>query len=325
MNRFVSNRIKSTPRSPSPPGFKFNAARAPRQYMLAPRFPTRETTAVPALESSTSSNDSETKSVEETPTRSARNTEDATDAKLLVHQLIKSGKMVKVYTGKEKHCWELHEDAICHHSPYFQKAFLSGFKESTEKSIELDEETSEVFGRVVDWIYTGVLRCNKCTHEPQNHQEEDFMQYIKLWVFADKYMISGLSDSAVEVWSRCHRKADQTQPLVEEIDYIYENCPEKSPLRDRVVDKALKHFLTKQNQDHKCTARLLSCNSFFAEEFTKQLKEHLGLEEWHCRIRNCSPHKNGTILRSDRAAKRQRVDNSGQSDADELTMAPYML
>ncbi|CZT48948.1 uncharacterized protein RSE6_09719 [Rhynchosporium secalis] len=231
-------------------------------------------------------------SVQETSARSATDIADVVNDVFLIHELIKSGKMVKVYVGPEKHCWEIHEDAICHQSPYFEKAFRGGFKESAQKSINLEDEDSDVFGLFVHWIYTSSLRCNKCTNPSRMvDPEEHFMQYLRLETFADKYLISGLSRFVIAQWIKCHRVAIY-RPFKKEIDYIYENFPEKSLFRAEVVAQVLLHYLTVvDDSDHIYMGFLLAANRSFAEVFSSQLRSHLIKKAEDCEIEYCCAHK----------------------------------
>ncbi|KAG4437326.1 hypothetical protein IFR05_007178 [Cadophora sp. M221] len=196
--------------------------------------------------------------------------------KVLPHHLIKSGNMVKVYTGADKDCW-------------------GAFAEATQKSIKLEDCDSAMFGYFVDWIYSGSIRCNLFDHELHKDQgKEHFMIYIHLEIFADRYQMDGLSECAVDRWSKCHSRngqPDYGKLFIEEIKLIYEDCPKTSSLRPRAVSAFLKYYLTEKGQDFAYIGQILSCNSSFARDFASDLKSHQEINDMpSCTILRCSLH-----------------------------------
>ncbi|KAH9217326.1 hypothetical protein DL95DRAFT_459529 [Leptodontidium sp. 2 PMI_412] len=227
--------------------------------------------------------------------------------KTLPHQLIKSGNMVKIYTGADNDCWVLHEDTIFHYSEYFKIVFQGAFAEATQKSITLEEDDSAIFGYFVDWIYSGSVRCKFSDDQLHKNQgKEHFMLYIRLEIFADKYQMNGLSACATDRWSKCHSRngqSDYGKPFVEEIKLIYEDCPRKSSLRPRVVAAVLKYYLTEKGHDYAYIGQILSCNSSFAADFARDLKYHQELNDpLTCAIRGCSLHT------SEEARRRKAIE-----------------
>ncbi|PVH80937.1 hypothetical protein DL98DRAFT_531692 [Cadophora sp. DSE1049] len=236
--------------------------------------------------------------------------EEEFEDEVLLHQLIRSVNMVKIYVGAEKRCWTLHEDALCHYSEYFKKAFQRNFTEAEQKSIALEEEDSITFGRFVDWIYTGSVEC--ALHPKKSHikqPKEHFLLYICLEIFADKYLMPGLSECAVVEWEKCHTEDVHIKPFVDEVKFIFENCPEKSTFRDLAVFGVLSYYLTDREQDYVYMGQVLSCNPFFAEKFAQALKEHQELKfSSRCWIDSCSLHPDVEASKPDSANKRQRVN-----------------
>ncbi|KAK0122408.1 hypothetical protein ONS95_010647 [Cadophora gregata] len=227
-----------------------------------------------------------------------------------LHQLIRSGSMVKIYVGAEKHCWVLHEDALCHYSEYFKKAFQGHFAEADQKSIVLEEDDSVTFGSFVEWIYTGRIDCS--LHAEKSHTKqpkEHFLLYIHLEISADKYLLPVLSECALLEWENCHSRDTHIKLLVEEIKLIFEKCPEKSKFRLPAVMLVLRYYMSGRNQDYNYMGQVLSCDPSFAETFAKELKNHQDLEATSsCWIDGCSLHPVVVASNQTSAHKRQRVN-----------------
>lgn len=216
--------------------------------------------------------------------------------------------MVKIYVGSERQCWVLHEDALCHYSEYTKKAFQGHFAEADQKTLTLEEDDSIIFGHFVDWVYTGSVACTLNSSKPHKIQpKEHFLLYIRLMIFADKYLMPALSQSAVVEWEKCHSRDDPVRPFVEEVKLIFEDCPEKSDLRVSVVGEVLKYYLQSgAEKDFAYMGQVLSCNVSFAEDFSRELSIHYDLGPFSCEVCHCSVHEEVAQVSSS-AKKRQRL------------------
>jgi hypothetical protein len=124
-----------------------------------------------------------------------------------------SNETVKVYVGSERKLWFLNEELLCDRVPFFKGAFKSGWKEGKSKVMELPDDDPEAFGHLVDWVYTEVLKCKLCAPLPPGHWNEPYtpshvdaaheLQWLKLWVLADKMNLTELGDSALDMHLRC--------------------------------------------------------------------------------------------------------------------------
>jgi hypothetical protein len=60
--------------------------------------------------------------------------------------------MVRIYVGPKRDLWVLPEEALCDRVQFFKSAFQSGFRESSEKVLELPEDDPIAFEFVFDYI-----------------------------------------------------------------------------------------------------------------------------------------------------------------------------
>jgi hypothetical protein len=64
-----------------------------------------------------------------------------------------STSMAKIFVGKEKKMWYVHEAIICAKSEYFRKALQRCFKEGQEKEVHLGNDDPDAFSLFMDWMY----------------------------------------------------------------------------------------------------------------------------------------------------------------------------
>lgn len=178
--------------------------------------------------------------------------------------------MVKVYVGQTKHFWFLHEDVLCYRSKYFKRVLNGRFKEAIEKSITLEEEDPVVFGLFVTWIYTQSLEGVKL---PSSVDRKDrSMVWARLEVFAGKYGLPQMSIFATKNWRSCYPCQSGDKPSVDEVRFIYEQCPEYTDLRDEVARMLMCHY-RRWDLDHYWLDEILNCHASAAEDFATALKE----------------------------------------------------
>lgn len=218
--------------------------------------------------------------------------------------------MVTIYTGPEKQPWLLYDEVLCFYSDYFKKAFRGNFKEATDRCMSLEDEDTEVFGYFVNWLYTGTVDCGLPEGSTHEHEDPDhFIHWCRLDVFADKYGLEDLATVALEEWQNCYGTKRSPGPSGKEIQFIYENCPEKSKFRSSVVRLVLARYLQWGFEDFAYMAEVSSSHPSFAENFARELKFHAEIRTWvSCHIPNCSMHMNNpnpVPAKNDR--KRQRV------------------
>jgi hypothetical protein len=121
-----------------------------------------------------------------------------------------SNKTVKIYVGPERKLWFLNQDLLCDRVPFFKGAFTSGFKEGKSKVMELPDDNAEAFGHLVDWVYKTRTRSKLCREAqgasdslPHTYGPVHELQWLRLWVLADKLNPPGLAEHALKTPAAC--------------------------------------------------------------------------------------------------------------------------
>ncbi|KAF4625465.1 hypothetical protein G7Y89_g12700 [Cudoniella acicularis] len=141
-----------------------------------------------------------------------------------LNELMKSGKMVKIYVGRDKaDFWILHEEVICYYSEFFKKAFKGPFAEGTTKEMTLEDDDPAVFGRFVDWIYGWNL--GPCEGPHDSGDRAHLVEWCSLHVFADKFGNKFLADESLRQYMECSRMGECAKlcPSTEIICIIWQN------------------------------------------------------------------------------------------------------
>ncbi|PMD38768.1 hypothetical protein L207DRAFT_584162 [Hyaloscypha variabilis F] len=204
-----------------------------------------------------------------------------------LHQLIKSGVMVKVSVGTEKETWLLHEGVICERSEWFNKAFMGGYMESDQKQIYLQDEEPEMFGHFVDWLYGKGLFCYKDHAKPSDITFSHVREWLALYIFADKIALKALAQEALEQYNLC---AEGTLPCTKEILLVYRNTMSGSPLRQSVVKTLMAEFFDQGEDDFDFISDAIGCHPEFTRDISSALKSHTRLSTKKRELASCSAH-----------------------------------
>ncbi|KAI9716702.1 MAG: hypothetical protein M1812_005240 [Candelaria pacifica] len=97
--------------------------------------------------------------------------------------------IVKVHVGPQKQSFDVHEELLCHVSPFFQAALEGHFKEATTQVVELPEDSPDTFQYFIQWLYRLDL-----SHEAHDGGNPRFTQLHRLYVLADKLQIKALKN-----------------------------------------------------------------------------------------------------------------------------------
>ncbi|KAI9053939.1 hypothetical protein LZ554_002883 [Drepanopeziza brunnea f. sp. 'monogermtubi'] len=182
-----------------------------------------------------------------------------------VGEMKASNNMFSIYVGPEKKCWTVHENLICDRTRFFRSAFRGGYAKTSEKSMWLEDDDSAIFKLFVEWLYGSDLRC---MDRKWRTSVTDETRIIPSTVEVAK--------DASEICWLC----DLFNCLVEvqEVQFVYEKCPDSSPFRAAIVERTLKMYLDPEFGNFEHWARLITCNKTYAEAIGKSLKEHMSLE-----------------------------------------------
>lgn len=97
---------------------------------------------------------------------------------------------VTFIVGKEAQKFTVHKNLATHYSPFFEKAFNSGFVEGQTQEMVLEDVEADIFGYVVNWLYT-----QKIIHP--DDEEIQLLEFAKLWVLAGRFLIPRLQNKAI--------------------------------------------------------------------------------------------------------------------------------
>ena len=89
--------------------------------------------------------------------------------------------MVVVLVGKERTKFNVHQDVLVKHCPFFRGCLQSGMKETLTNEVELPEKGEEAFSGFVNWVYTGEI--------DKVLESDDSNKAFSLWLLADKWLM----------------------------------------------------------------------------------------------------------------------------------------
>jgi hypothetical protein len=96
--------------------------------------------------------------------------------------------------------FSVHKELICHHSPFFNKAFNSQFREGLTQEMTIDDVEPETFGLLVAWLDPAKI-------EPMEHAIEieasrrpgrEALRFGKLWLLARRCIIPRLENQLAD-------------------------------------------------------------------------------------------------------------------------------
>lgn len=202
---------------------------------------------------------------------------------------------VKLSLGLKKpiRSWTLSEKLLCDHSSYFRAAFQGEFKEGSAKKSFLDEDTfsEKAVGHLVDWMYTGELKCREphcCEEWISTHDSS----WYSLYILADMLDIAGLAKAAIHQIHECLEEGDWL-PSREDITYIYKKADVNPNLQDIVVTALVDSFLEKTSEgfteSSEAWSEVLAADLDFSRDVMEAIKRHTDRVECDKRI-SCRFH-----------------------------------
>lgn len=121
---------------------------------------------------------------------------------------------VTVTSNGKEDTYSIHKNLLCHHSPFFDRAFNGNFQEGVSQSMNLPEVEAEVFGLLVHWLYE---------HNIHDETEDNvidltestsilpkLIQLAKLWLLAQRALMPALQSDALK---RIDEISRNTPPL----------------------------------------------------------------------------------------------------------------
>ena len=123
----------------------------------------------------------------------------------------------------------MHKELLCNTSSYFRAALNGSFKEAKEQKIELEEEDVTTFKHFQYWLYSRTLLM---TQQSENDIEWDIL--VDLFILGEAHGIPHLQNAAID--GLVSKQISTGWTPLHLISRIYENTPEKSPIRRLFVD-----------------------------------------------------------------------------------------
>ena len=104
-------------------------------------------------------------------------------------------EIVTLLVGPNKVTFSVHKDILCQASPYFKKAFNSGFKEAAKQSLTLAKDNPDNVDSIVKWVYFRILEDSV----PKDRETAPvYARPLQLYFLADKYDIPELRKELVQ-------------------------------------------------------------------------------------------------------------------------------
>ena len=178
-------------------------------------------------------------------------------------------QMVVLVVGPGKTEISVHENVLFEASPVFKAAFASNFKESSERSIYLPDDSAILMDTLVQYLYA-----------PRSWIQgvRSTMEHLRLYVLADKYDIVQVKNQV------CHWGFfifETEPPSKAEVKFIYENTTSKMAIRRFLVDSFVWNGDPTWFSDEANCSWLLSVPDFavdvcaiLAKGFVKKAKAH---------------------------------------------------
>lgn len=122
----------------------------------------------------------------------------------------------------------VHKGVVCFYSGFFDRCFNGEFAEAKRGAVDIEDEEVEIFKHFVNWVYTRQLPLTPTT-QGGGCSNTEFDAISRLWVLADRREVPLLANcclDGIREISMDHDLVPATQ-----LNYAYENTPEKSGLR----------------------------------------------------------------------------------------------
>ena len=123
----------------------------------------------------------------------------------------------------------MHKDTLCRSAPYFKAALEGGFKEFEDQVLELPDDDPVAFPHFQLWLYTGDI-----LESHESPKDIGWHVLVSLYLFGDVRGIPRLQNKAVDLF--IDKYVAMKQIPGGQINRIYENTLDSSPLRKLMVD-----------------------------------------------------------------------------------------
>ena len=164
---------------------------------------------------------------------------------------------VTVYVGRKRKKFHIHKALLCYHSSFFSKALDGLFKEHEDRAVYLPDDNVEGFVLFVNWMYNV---------PPQiASTPAAMMALLALYIMAEKFCIEELKNVSMDGVRASYR--ENFEFYTQEIEYIYDNTPESSPLRRFMADHVAYGPLVRKARMSKDFLEVMRRGGDFAADF----------------------------------------------------------
>jgi hypothetical protein len=168
--------------------------------------------------------------------------------------------------------------------------------------MELPDDDPEAFGYLVYWVYTEGLKCKICPapvhwgeayttpHVDAAHE----LQWLKLWVLADRVNLTELGESALNMHLRCiseHNLVISPEAVI----LACENPAGDGSLRTHLVDVVISGMFKSRPSDGSSNGLGVgaAANASFNQEVMDTIQNHLQIARTEpCPYYDCPIHDN---------------------------------
>ena len=139
-----------------------------------------------------------------------------------------------LYVGPDKAVFQVHEKLLFDVSPVFKAAFSGGFKEASERSMQLPDDDKGSVGRLIQWLYYSKI--DLTTPVCDKTSDECYMQLASLNTLAEKYGIYQLKNHIIdELFDIYNSPRYIRPPQLSVVAHVYNNTTPASALRKLLV------------------------------------------------------------------------------------------
>jgi hypothetical protein len=166
--------------------------------------------------------------------------------------------------------------------------------------VELPDDDPEAFGHLVNWVYTDVLDCKLCVFNRtmgERHGDTDKpvhqLQWLKLWILADKLNLSELAEKCLSAHSEC---LDDSASVVtpEAITLACEQSSDGSELRRHLVKEVAECVLFWHDKYVEGAGVAAAANASFNQQVLEEIQNHLKVgQDGGCNSDRCPMHNRG--------------------------------
>jgi len=135
--------------------------------------------------------------------------------------------------GPKRVKFGVHKGVLIRKSAFFRAALTGTFKEATEGTVVLQDDSPKVFEVFVSWLYTRKLE-NTVDEIPTPCSSN---RLAKLYIFADRYDVPILRNDAIDALIKNRR--ENLQIPTSSFRMVYDATPPKDPLRRLLADMVI--------------------------------------------------------------------------------------